>query len=109
MLHPAEFIELERRDLRLPSDACYATRDLYIHLQNPKTARFARQHVKISDPEILLFAVQVFSSFPLNEKLYGATISAYRGQWNCIMRIMSKLGVPHRQTQRGMTPGTVRG
>ena len=107
MLHPAEFLELERRDLMLPSDTCYTTRDLYIHLRNPKTARFARQqHVKISDPEILLYAVKVFGRFPLNEKLYGATISAYRNQWNCIM---SKLGVPYRQTQKGMTPGTLRG
>ena len=107
MLHPAEFIDLERRDLMLPADTCYTTRDLYIHLRNPKTARFARQqHVKICDPEILHFAVRVFSEFPLREKLYGATISAYRGQWNCIM---GRLGIPYRQTQRGMTPGTLRG
>ena len=107
MLHPAEFIDLEGRDLMLPADTCYTTRDLYIHLRNPKTARFARQqHVKISDPEILHFAVRVFSEFPLREKLYGATISAYRGQWNCIM---GRLGIPYRQTQRGMTPGTLRG
>lgn len=107
MLHPAEFIELRRRDLMLPSDTCYTTRDLYLHLRNPKTARFARQqHVKISDPEILLFVVRVFRGFSLDEKLYGASIGAYRGQWNCIM---SKLGVPYRQTQRGMTPGTLRG
>ena len=69
MLHPAEFIDLERKDLMMPKDTCYTTRDLYIHLKHPKTARFARQqHVKISDPEI-------------------------RSQWNCIM---NKLGIPYR-------------
>ena len=107
MLHPAEFIELQRRDLMLPKDTCFTTTDLYIHLRNPKTARFARQqHVKISDPEVLRYTAKVFSGFPLDERLYGANINAYRNQWNCIM---SRLGVPYRQVQRGMTPGTLRG
>ncbi len=107
MLHPSEFIELERKDVMLPKDTGFTTSDLYIHLRHPKTARFARQqHVKISDPEVLLYTDRVFSGFPLDAKLYGGNINTYRNQWNCIM---NKLGVPYRQVQRGMTPGTLRG
>ena len=34
------------------------------------------------------------------------SISACRRQWDCIM---SKLGIPHRQADRGATPGVLRG
>ena len=34
------------------------------------------------------------------------SISAFRRQWDCIM---SKLGIPHRQADRGATPGVLRG
>eukprot|EP00438_Fugacium_kawagutii_P036409 Skav232849 [mRNA] locus=scaffold1834:904019:906102:- [translate_table: standard] len=107
MLHPAEFICLRRRDLMFPIDTGFATDSLYIHLRNPKTSRFARQqHVKISDPDVIRFAEAYFSSFDLDEKLFGASIHAYRSQWN---GLMSKLGVPFRQVERGVTPGSLRG
>ena len=107
MLHPAEFIDLRRRDLMLPSDTGMITSALYIHLRFPKTARFARQqHVKISDPDAISFAVNFFGHFDLEEKLFGASIHSYRNQWNAIM---TKLNVPFRQVDRGLTPGSLRG
>ena len=107
MLHPAEFIQLERSDLMLPRDTCFTTKALYVHLKNPKTARFARQqHVKISNPDIIFFVDSLFAELPLRQKIFGASISAYRNQWNAIMKV---LGVPFRQHQKGVTPGTLRG
>ena len=107
MLHPAEFIGLERCDLMLPRDTFFSTDVLYIHLKNPKTYRFARQqHVKISDPEIISFVDALFGKFPLKMKLFGGSISMYRNQWNAIMNV---LGVPCKQVERGVTPGTLRG
>ena len=107
MLHPAEFVSLRRRDLMLPKDTGFATDALYVHLRFPKTARFARQqHVKISDPDVIRFAVEFFGNFGLDDKLFGATLHGYRGQWNAIM---SRLGVPFMQEERGITPGSLRG
>ena len=139
MLHPAEFIPLERSDLTLPRDTCYTTKALYVHLKNPKTARFARQqhvktlprdtcyttkalyvhlknpktarfarqqHVKISDPDIIFFVDTLFADLSLSQKIFGASISAYRNQWNAIMKT---LGVPFRQRKKGITPWTLRG
>ena len=107
MLHPAEFICLSRKNLMLPRDMSFSISSLYIHLENPKTSRFARQqHVKISDPEILSFVDAVFGNYPLDAKLFGASLSAYRNQWNAVMR---QLGVPCLQKDRGLTPGTLRG
>eukprot|EP00438_Fugacium_kawagutii_P015642 Skav215148 [mRNA] locus=scaffold2462:83903:87145:- [translate_table: standard] len=107
MLHPNEFIHLRRADLMLPADTGWATEAIYIHLRNPKTARFARQqHVKISDPDVIRFVVQYFGKFALDEKLFNASLFSYRSQWNAIM---TRLGVPCRQTQKGVTPGALRG
>ena len=107
MLHPAEFVGLRRRDLMLPRDVFFSTRDLYVHLRHPKTARFARQqHVKISDPDVILFVDKVFGDAKLDEQLLGASISAYRNQWNAIM---TRLNIPYKQSLRGLTPGTLRG
>ena len=107
MLHPAEFIGLERCDLMLPRDTFFSIDVLYIHLKNPKTYRFARQqHVKISDPEIISFVDALFGKFPLKMKLFGGSISMYRNQWNAIMNV---LGVPCKQVERGVTPGSLRG
>lgn len=107
MLHPSEFICLRRRDLMFPSDVGFATDAVYVHLRNPKTHRFARQqHVKISDPDVIRFVVTFYSSFGLDDKLFSATIHSYRSQWNAIM---SKLGVPCKQVEKGITPGSLRG
>eukprot|EP00434_Breviolum_minutum_P022762 symbB.v1.2.020081.t1/scaffold1588.1/size110444/1 len=107
MLHPSEFIGLRRRDLMLPRDVFFSIKDLYVHLRHPKTARFARQqHVKISDPDVILFVDKVFGQARLDEELLGASIGAYRNQWNAIM---TRLKVPYKQSLRGLTPGTLRG
>ena len=107
MLHPAEFINLRRKDLMLPSDTGFLTDALYVHLRFPKTARFARQqHVKISDPDVIKFAVEFFGQFGLNELLFGGTMHSYRSQWNAIM---THLGVPCKQASHGLTPGSLRG
>ena len=101
MLHPSEFVCLERRHLMLPRDTFYTTSALYIHLRNPKTSRFARQqHVKISDPEVIQFDDYHFGALDLSERIYNASISAYRNQWTAIM---NKLGVPCKLQNRGVT------
>ena len=43
MLHPAEFISFFRSDLLLPGDTLNKTAAFYVHIGNPKTARFARK------------------------------------------------------------------
>ena len=42
MLRPNEFIQLIRQDVVLPEDALLKEEVMYIHICNPKTARFAR-------------------------------------------------------------------
>lgn len=107
MLHPSEFIFLERCDLMLPRDTFFSTEVLYVHLKNPKTFRFARQqHVKISDPETISFVDAMFGSAGLKERLFGGSISMYRNQWNAVMTV---LGVPCKQVHKGVTPGSLRG
>ena len=107
MLHPAEFISLTRGDLMLPRDTAFTISVMYVHLRSPKTFRFARQqHVKISDPDVILFVDTLFGAAPLDFKIFGGTISMYQNQWNAVME---KLGIPCRQLQHGVTPGTLRG
>ena len=48
MLHPNEFIALTRGDLVLPVDALSSDRIAYIHIGNPKTARFTADLKTIS-------------------------------------------------------------
>lgn len=56
MLHPSEFLNLTRQDIILPKDAMISQHFIYVHLRNPKTARFARkQHVKVEDPLVVGF------------------------------------------------------
>ena len=107
MLHPAEFLPLQRRDLMLPRDTGFQVRVLYVHLKNPKTHRFARQqHVKIADPEIISFVDAIYGDVPLDFKLFAGSAGMYRNQWNAIMK---RLGIPFLQAQRGLTPGSLRG
>lgn len=107
MLHPAEFIVLTRGDLMLPRDTFHSTDALYARLRNPKTFRFARQqHVKIDDPDIIQYVDALFGKLPIDFKLFGGSLHMFRNQWNAVM---SALGIPHRQVDRGITPGTLRG
>lgn len=107
MMHPAEFLNLVRRDLVFPSDAMLNQEVMYIHLRNPKTSRFARrQHCRIDEALVITFAFKVFGDLSLDEKLYPGSASTYRRQWDAIL---SRLEVPHSKLQKGATPGVLRG
>ena len=107
MLHPNEFLCLCRRDLVFPQDTWMEQHTLYVHIKNPKTARFARrQHVRIDDRSIQLLAWCVFSHLQLEAKLFPASTASFRRQWNCVL---DRLEVPRRQAEGGATPGTLRG
>ena len=107
MLHPNEFLHLERADLIFPSDSLENRSVLYIHIKNPKTARFARrQHVRIDDTSVILMAQLFFEHLPLGARLFNASIAVFRRQWNALL---DHLEIPRRQSVRGATPGVLRG
>lgn len=92
MLHPAEFLELRRQDLLLPQDSLVDHEVLYIHIRNPKTARFARrQHCKVDDPAVLAYVTRVFGDLQPSEALFAGGPSAFRRRWN---EVMANLGIP---------------
>ena len=83
------------------------SRVMYVHLRNPKTARFARrQHCRIDDPLMIQFLESVFGRLKLSAKLYDGSAYSYRRQWDSIMQ---KLEIPFSQSQKGVTPGVLRG
>ena len=42
----------------------------------------------------------------MTSKLFNASMAVFRRQWNAVL---SHIGVPHKQSVRGATPGTLRG
>ena len=107
MLHPSEIVSLIRKDLIFPKDVAYDSMALYVHIKNPKTSRFARrQHGRVDDPEIISVLEALFFTLPLSDRLYHGSLTTFRKQWDAVMVC---LGIPHRQDQRGATPGTLRG
>eukprot|EP00438_Fugacium_kawagutii_P017073 Skav213868 [mRNA] locus=scaffold2374:24688:27090:+ [translate_table: standard] len=107
MLHPSEMVALCRRDLVFPSDLGNTCPSLFIHVRDPKTARFARrQHGRVDDPEVIWIFARIFGKLDLSQRLYPASITTFRKQWDAIMK---RLGIPHRQAERGATPGVLRG
>ena len=107
MLHPSEMIPLLRQDLVFPADALSPDPVAYVHIRNPKTQRFARrQHARLEDPSVLALLHALYFDFPLSARLFRGSMHVYRRQWNCIM---ARLGVPHQLSQRGATPGVLRG
>ena len=107
MLHPSEMLALTRRDLVFPSDVGFESVSLFLHVRDPKTARFARrQHGRIDDPNVILVTQRLFGALDLDEKLYPGSMAAFRNQWDAVM---SRLGIPCRQAERGATPGVLRG
>ena len=107
MLHPNELLALTRRDLVFPEDALLQQPCLYIFIRNPKTARFARrQHARVDDLSLLFLIRCVFASLPLEAKLFDASTAIFRRQWNALC---DHLGIPRRQSERGATPGVLRG
>ncbi|CAE7764587.1 Scn10a [Symbiodinium sp. CCMP2592] len=101
MLHPAEMIPLIRQDLVFPEDALSPDPVAYVHLRSPKTQRFAsRQHARLEDPLVLRLLEALYFDLPLGARLF-------RGfAWNSIM---SRLGVPCHLSEKGATPGVLRG
>lgn len=107
MLHPAEMLCLQRQDLVFPEDALSPDPFAYVHIRNPKTQRFARrQHARLEDPLVLQLLKFLYLDLPLSAKLFRGSMHTYRRQWNSVM---SRLGVPHRLSDRGATPGVLRG
>ncbi|CAE7804761.1 unnamed protein product [Symbiodinium microadriaticum] len=107
MLHPSEMICLVRADLVFPEDALSPDPVAYVHIRNPKTQRFARrQHSRLEDPLVLLLLEALYFDLPLPSRLFRGSMHVYRRQWNCIM---ARLGVPHRLSDKGATPGVLRG
>eukprot|EP00439_Symbiodinium_sp_Y106_P065833 s1500_g10.t1 len=107
MLHPSEYLCLTRGDVIFPSDAMSARRIAYIHVRNPKTARFARrQHCRLEDPSVLGFLEAQFECLPFDALLYPGTKNTFRSQWNAVLRC---LGIPFRKDVQGVTPGVLRG
>lgn len=107
MLHPSEMLALTRRDLVFPRDLAEDSTGMFIHVANPKTARFARrQHGRVDDPDIVWLVEQIFGHLPLQQRLYPLSASSFRKQWNAVM---SRLGISHRQADKGATPGVLRG
>ncbi|CAK9004707.1 Uncharacterized protein SCF082_LOCUS8303 [Durusdinium trenchii] len=107
MLHPSELVALVRKDLVFPRDLDFEMSCLFLHIQNPKTARFARrQHGRIDDEFVIWFCEKLFFDLPLDQKLFPGSIHQFRRLWNCIMK---RLGIPFKQTGRGATPGVLRG
>ena len=107
MLHPAEFLALRRQDLVLPRDALLEKPILYVHLRNPKTARFARrQHAKIEDALVISYLDTLYGDSPLQAPLFVGSASVYRRQWDAIM---DRLQILHSRKTRGATPAVLRG
>eukprot|EP00438_Fugacium_kawagutii_P036259 Skav223698 [mRNA] locus=scaffold1907:175367:179896:+ [translate_table: standard] len=107
MLHPNEFIFLQRSDLVFPSDTLEGRTAMYVRIRNPKTARFARrQHARIDDPTVILLSQKLFGALPAETRIFPGSVAVFRRQWNAVL---DHLEVPRRQAQRGATPGTLRG
>ena len=91
----------------MPSDSFQRDGVFYVHIQHPKTSRFARrQHCKIDDVATLRFVEKVFGPLFPSEQLFDGGMPAYRRRWNYVM---ARLGVPHTQGSRGATPAVLRG
>lgn len=107
MLHPSEMMALRRQDLVFPTDLGHDVPSLFIHVRDPKTARFARrQHGRVDDAAVIWIVFPIFGALPLQSKLYPWSISVFRRQWNAVME---RLNIPFRQSERGVTPGVLRG
>jgi hypothetical protein len=107
MLHPAEMMNLTRRDLVFPADSFGRVNALFVHLRHPKTSRFARrQHGRIDDAFAIRFISFAFRDLTLDTYLYPASLHSFRRQWDAVM---SQLAIPCRAAAHGATPGVLRG
>ena len=106
MLHPSELFEARRRDLALPADSGGLTADIFLHIERPKTRRFARmQHGRVSDPSVVRFLVAVFQGLPMDERLAPLGHSSFRRRWDAILHFLQ---IPSGRSTFP-TPGALRG
>ena len=107
MLHPAEYLLLTRGDLVFLSDMLNDDDIMYVHVRNPKTARFARrQHCRLEDASGLRLLMALFEHLPFSTRLYPGSKFTFRSQWNAVLQ---QLGIPFLKADKGITPGTLRG
>ena len=107
MLHPGELVALTRKDLVFPADTLDHSTNLFVHLRDPKTSRFARrQHGRIDDEWAIKFLYSLAHGLRLDEKLYPGSLHSFRRQWDAVL---SWLGLPTRAAVKGATPGVLRG
>ena len=107
LLHPCEFLQNRREALVLPSDVLHSCADAFLHIQDPKTRRFARhQHSRIADPSVVELLECTYGHAPGESYLWPYSSYVYRRCWN---DILSFLGVPSMTAQGGPTPGSLRG
>ena len=107
LLHPAEMMALSRRELLFPSDLCHDAPCIFVKLNNPKTARFARrQHGRIDDHWTIQILFALYGDLSLDSRLYPYSAATFRKQWNSVM---AHLSIPHTQANQGATPGVLRG
>jgi len=107
MLHASEFLDLVRRDVLLPGDSLLGGEVFYVHIRQPKTARFARrQHCKIDDLMTLLYVQEVIGDLHPGERIFPGSSNSYRRLWNLVLQ---HLQIPSTQRERGATPGVLRG
>lgn len=65
-----------------PSNIVNEMSCLFIHVRNPKTARFARRHNgRVDDERIIQIAFRLFGHLPLSEKLFVGSVRMFRKQW----------------------------
>jgi hypothetical protein len=103
---PGEVLRATRGELVLPSDVLSTSQVAFLKIGSPKTRHRGGgrvQHVKIEDPVVVSFVAKVFGKLDRDEKLYGASDSAFRRRWDYVLKV---LGVP--QSAR-VTPGGIRG
>ena len=104
MLRPSEALAARRRHLVFPVDRLCESGDVFLHIVDPKTRRFARlQHARVSDPEVCALLQAIFGGLAADAPLAPWGASAFRSRWNAILQ---KLGVP---AVGGPTPGSLRG
>ena len=106
MLHPSELFEARRRDLMLPRDTGFIVQDAFLHIERPKTRRYARmQHGRVSDHFVVAFLDFAFGNLDRDCRLSALGPSSFRRRWDAIL---SSLGVPAGPATFP-TPGSIRG
>ena len=104
MLHPAEMLSLTRQDSL--KTLCLRTRlRMFIFAALTLIGLLGGSIPRLEDPLVLQMLQALYSDLPLASRLFRGSMLTYRRQWNAVM---ARLGVPHRLSERGATPGVLR-